>query len=385
MTKQEIRGPAAKAKEDDDEPEPFCTGQCTAECLIVFFVYALVVFGCTLLTTFGMWSMTVTATVPAGVLFSFFLYIFGRKVSPQQLAYVALSTLALALPLSMALPVVRSAWTMAIRLLDFASFRPNKPWFVRPGYPLWSFVDTFVLEAMLQELVKAAVIYKVFTRKLVQRPGDFVAYSVVASSVVAVVDVGMQALKVASSLRSMPKFVMVSGNAGSGQAPHGLPDHQAGVLWSFTLYYAGFIIPMQMATGIILASMMACRELLHQKLSFIKVISWPILLHGTPIFASQILRHISHNEAFRVLHGADPASLSTQELSRLGAFTALLQFIVCIVMAMGISAAFTLSRFLYLKVARMLPPHSLPTSSAQEKAGFLFTWNDVFQRDDCSP
>ncbi|CBZ49949.1 conserved hypothetical protein [Neospora caninum Liverpool] len=177
----------AAPKEDEDEQEPFCTGKCTAESLIVFFVYTLVVFGCTLLAKFGSWSLIVTATVPAAVLFLFVFYVFGRQIPSKQLAYVALSTLALAVPLSLVLPVVRSGWMMVIRLLDFATYRPDKPWFVRPGYPLWSFVDTFLLEATIQELIKYAVIYKAFSRKLIQRPGDLIVYSAVASCVIATI------------------------------------------------------------------------------------------------------------------------------------------------------------------------------------------------------
>ncbi|KFH03879.1 putative transmembrane protein [Toxoplasma gondii MAS] len=375
----------AAPKEDEDEQEPFCTGKCTAEALIVFFVYTLVVFGCTLLTKFGTGSLVVTATIPVAVLFFFVFYVFGRQIPSKQIAYVALSTLALAVPLSLVLPVVRSGWMMVIRLLDFATYRPDKPWFVRPGYPLWSFVDTFLLEATIQELIKYAVIYKAFSKKLIQRPGDVIVYSAVASCVIATADVGMQALKVVSSLRNMPTFVLISGPVtGRGPSPHGLPDHQASILWSFTLYYAGFIVPMQVGTGFILACTLADRELLHRRKSFLQIIRWPILLHGAPVFASQILRHISHNEAHRVLHGADPATLTSAELSRLGSLTALLQFTVCALMALGVCITFILSRLLYLRLVRTLGTHSLPTTALPAKTGFLFSWQDVFEAENCS-
>lgn len=300
----------------------------------------------------------------------------------SQLAFVALSTLVLAVPLAVALPVVRSGWVMAIRLLDFATFRPGKPWFIRPGYTLWSFVDTFFLEASLQELIKVAVVYKAFSKKLIQRPRDVVVYSAVASCVIAVVgcpklsptlksellggatsrptpnkifhllrlvvqvDVALQASKVILSLRDMPKVVVVPGPSGAGaQSAVSLQDHRTGVVWAFILYHSGFVVPMQLATGAISACLMAPREFGDRKVSFLRVsllsglaetvllhdggnlfcvsrrvtsklppevshstrqvlftvgpppclsvlqiISWPILLHGCPIFASQILR-----------------------------------------------------------------------------------------------
>ncbi|PHJ24655.1 transmembrane protein [Cystoisospora suis] len=406
-------------KDGDVDTRVFCTGKCTAESLLVFFVYALVVFGCTLLAKFTTWSLAVATVVPASALFTFVLWAFRPNISLQQIALVALSTLALAVPLAVALPVVRSGWVMVIRLLDFATFRPEKPWFIRPGYTLWSFVDTFFLEAALQELIKVAVVYKAFSRKLVRRPRDVIVYSAAASSVIAVVDVALQASKVVVSLRNMPKVVLVPGpSGGTAQTAVNVQDHRIGVLWTFILYHSGFIVPMQLATGAISACLMAPREFSERKIYFLNIITWPILLHGFPIFASQILRRkfrmsvgvpyalcfldcvsslrkfslwvalaadISHNEAYRVLHGVNPEALDSHVLQRLGAFTALLQFGACAVMALCLGCSLVLWRILYLRLSRTA--EALPANSAPipVKAGFLFEWSDIFQRHSSSP
>lgn len=62
-------------KDGDVDTRVFCTGKCTAESLLVFFVYALVVFGCTLLARFTTWSLAVATVVPASILFTFVLWV----------------------------------------------------------------------------------------------------------------------------------------------------------------------------------------------------------------------------------------------------------------------------------------------------------------------
>lgn len=373
------RGLIPSSCEDDKAvTDAFCTGRCTANFIIFFFLYASAVAACAALSKCSSWSLALTVFLPPAALLLLLFHAFGHDVPPLQAAYVGASTLAVAAPLCILLPMVRTGWGMVVRLLDLATWNSSGFLMIRPGFALWSFVDAFVLEATLQELIKVATVYKVMQRGLIRRPGQLLLYSAVASTMIAMVELGVHAWRLAGSLKSFEMRNMSLSAIRDGEELPGLRDHVAGVRWSFVLYHAGFLVPMQLATGFVVACLSARRTLLGEKVSFLQVALWPVMFHGLPLFASQMLRHISHNEAWRVLHGADPADLDKQRLGQLAAFTALLQFVTCAILATALISALILCRILFMKVSKAWYNIRMPTSVS--KPGFLFSWNDVLLR-----
>ncbi|KAL8447193.1 hypothetical protein Emag_004459 [Eimeria magna] len=277
-----------RASAEAEEEEALCTGRCTTACLFFLFAYAATVFLYSVLAVRAPPALLPLASaLPYLTAFAIFNSVFGKRASLKQTFFVFTSTLCLALPLLLCLPVLRHGWVMVVGLLDLAATAADIFSLVKPGFLLWALLDSFVLRASLQEALKFAVMTTNDAIRLALHPG------------------------------------LVAGGSQEMQ--------RRGALWGFAIYHGGYELPIQTVTAFLIACSLASKRK-GQGSSFLRVLTGPILLYGIPAFCTQLTRHLSQNVAAKLLWGRQVEAIPQEALRAVTAATALCHFVSTAVM-----------------------------------------------------
>ncbi|KAL8438747.1 hypothetical protein Efla_003418 [Eimeria flavescens] len=269
------------------------------------------------------------ASAAAAAFCLFALQVFGKRASLMQSVYVCASTLSLAVPLLVCLPLLRHGWVLIVGLLDLAVTAADVFAWVKPGFLLWALLDAFVLKAALQEALKFAVCFQLSRKQKVRRLNNLLFYAVVAAITFSFL------MTTNDSVRLAFHPGLASGGAQEMQ--------RRGAFWNFAIFHGAFELPIQIITAFLIACTIASTSK-EEGGSFLQVIQGPILLHGVPAFCTQLARHLSQNVAAKLLWGRQVEAIPQEALRAVTATTALCHFASTIVMLGSLTIGLIASR-----------------------------------------
>ncbi|KAL8443710.1 hypothetical protein Emed_006616 [Eimeria media] len=367
---------ASAEAEAEEEEEALCTGRCTTTSLFFLFAYAATVFLYSVVAVKAPLALLpLVSTLPHLTAFAIFTNVFGKRASLKQTFFVFTSSLCLALPLLLCLPVLRHGWVMVVGLLDLAATAADMFSLVKPGFLLWALLDAFVLRACMQEALKFAVCFQLREKVQIRNLCNLTFYAAVAAITFSLVMTTNDAIR----LSLHPGLV-----AGGPQEMQ-----RRGALWGFAVYHGCYELPIQIVTAFLIACSLASKRK-DQSSSFLQVLTGPILLYGIPAFCTQLTRHLSQNVAAKLLWGRQVEAIPQEALRAVTATTALCHFVSTAVMMgslmIGLGLGFRKITKNYLFVSwraylRAKAAQDLTFSVSEKSPRFLFSVEDIMQKD----